>query len=256
MLDSEPSNPRFKLLLAVAIHSKWMMAGVKLMLNGPDTRKEDEDRIEALVTEALPHFRRDPAQAVMAGKLLHFLRRGYDELGRELCEDALAKSAEVSRSLAVIGQMRAVFGETDAALTCFDHAARLTRPGTDAHLYARFLECQALAAAGRWDDLAAAGEDLLSANRVTMVVVQPVFTSPLAPNLKAKAVVALMTRRRVQALFRYINYVSARLFRDPSQRENVLAPLSTLLAAQFGPEVFPEEVEAANDAAKSVRSNV
>ena len=89
---------------------------------GIDDRGRDEDDIESLVLAALPHVQSRPEYAIMAAKLLHFLDRGYYRLARDLAEEAYGSSVSAAGSLAIIGQLRAFAGETEAALRCIDQA--------------------------------------------------------------------------------------------------------------------------------------
>src|SRR5690606_29438734 len=113
-----PDDAAVKIMYATHIHSKYVSFGHVLFQNGIDDRLRDEDDIEKLVLAALPHVQTQPEYAIMAAKLLHFLGRGYEGLARDLAEEAHGSSVAAAGSLAIIGQLRAFAGETDAALRC------------------------------------------------------------------------------------------------------------------------------------------
>ncbi len=242
MLTENPQDAELKLLLAVAIHSKYILTGDRLFAQGTDNRANDEDEMEALVTEALPHIRQRPEYSIVAGKLLYFLQRGYDELGRELCEDAYDDSISVVDSLAIIGQMRAFFGETDFALESIDQALRLARPGSHAHAYALVLKAQALSAAARWDELALVKSEMGRINVILRLVFEPFLCHPARPSNRAKATMLFLSRRRTEGLLMHRHYVSARLFRNPLEGANTLRSFARLAARRHGPDVIPMEV--------------
>lgn len=248
LLARSPDDPELKVLTALAIHSRYVMAGPGLFARGIDTRAEDEDEVERFVTEALPHVRSSPDHAIVAGKLLHFLRRGYEDLAHDLCERAAAESLSVANSLAVVGQMRSFFGDTEGALGCLDQAIGHTRAGSHAHLYALVIKCQALAAAGRWDALHAALRDLSAASRIAGFVLGPLFCDPEAPPMSARAMAYLLSRRRAGATLLHKHYVGARLFLDEAHAANSLRAPVRVLTDRFGPDVVPQEVQAAHPA--------
>lgn len=244
-LAKTPNDAELKLLTALNIQSKYVTAGNKLFASGSNRREADEDEIEDFVTAALPSIRGEPEYAIIAGKLLHFLRRGYDELAKDLCEGAYAQSLAVGRSLSIIGQMRSFFGETDAAVQSLDQALYLARPGSHSHLYGLIIKCQALAAAGRWDELQSARRELSGINSIAGFVLEPMFGRPDAPSIRARAMTYLVKRDRANAMLMHSYYVSARLFRDPEHGANSIRALAGVFANRFGREVIPDEVRSA-----------
>lgn len=244
-LAKTPDDPELKLLIALNTQSKYATGGSRLFMSGNNRREADEDEIEDFVTSALPAIRGEPEYVIIAGKLLHFLRRGYDELAKDLCEGAYAQSVAVGRSLSIIGQMRAFFGETDAAVQCLDQALYLARPGSHAHLYGLVIKCQALAAAGRWDELQSARRELSGINSIAGFVLEPMFGRPDAPSIRARAMTYLVKRDRAYAMLMHKYYVSARLFRDPEHGANSIRALAGVFANRFGHHVIPDEVRSA-----------
>lgn len=245
LLARSPDDPELKLLTALNTQSKYVTLGAKLFAKGIDTREEDEDEIEQFVTEALPHAQRNPEFAIIAGKLLHFLRRGYDDLAHDLCERSYAESVYVGNSLSIVGQMRSFFGETDAAIHCLDQALNLASPGSHSHLYALIIKCQALAAAGRWDALESARRELAGVSSIAGFVLEPLFGDPESPSLRARAMVFLISRRRARAILLHNHYVSGRLFRDPAYGENAMRSVVRVVTDRFGPDIVPDEIRAA-----------
>ena len=245
LLAQTPDDPEIKLLIALNTQSKYVMCGPRLFGSGVNSLAAEEDEIEAFVTDALPFVRRDPEYAIIAGKLLFYLRRGYDELARDLCEGAYAQSLSIGRSLAIIGQMRAFFGETDAALDCVDQAIKLAARGSHAHLYALVIKCQVLAAAARWEALEAARRELAGANRIAGFVLEPMFGNPEAPSMRARAMAYLLKRDKARGMLMHSYHVGGRLFLDPEAGANTLRSLTGVLVRRFGPEIVPDEVRRA-----------
>ena len=244
-LDKSPTDHELKLLIALNTHSKYIVNGVRLFASGHNTREADEDEIEDFVTTALPAIRAEPEYAIIAGKLLHFLKRGYDDLARDVCEGAYAQSVSVGRSLSIIGQMRAFYGETEAALHCHDQALNLARPGSHEHLYSLVIKCQTLAAAGRWDELDSARRELAGANMIAGFVLEPMFGNPASPSLRARALSFLLSREKARAMMTHAHYVGARLFQDPDHGASSIRSLATVLSGRFGSQVIPDEVATA-----------
>ena len=244
-LAAAPNDPELMLLLALNTHSKYISIGHRLFQSGDNAREADEDEIEAFVTAALPAIRVDPDHAIIAGKLLYFLRRGYDTLARDICEEAFAQSVTLGRSLPIVGQMRAYFGDTDAALQCLDQALNLAKPGSRAHLYSLFIKCQVLSAAGRWDALESARRELAGTSFLAGFFFSAHHSNPEAPSLRSRALAYLLGRDRAEAMLMHNYYVSARLFQDPAAGARSLRSLATVLSDRFGPGIVRDEVRQA-----------
>ena len=244
LLAQSQANPELKVLIALNTHSKYVTSGIKLFMSGHNTRELDEDEIEEFVTSALPTIRNDPEYAIVAAKLLYFVKRGYDELARDLCEGAYAQSLSVGKSIAIIGQMRGFFGETDAALQCIEQALNLAKPGSHSHLYALVIKCQILSASRRLDALKFARRELAGANRIAGFMLEPMFGDPETLSLQSRALSFLLRRERARAMLMHKYYTSARLFRDPEHGLNAMRSLTRVLTARFGQEVVPDEVRA------------
>lgn len=239
--EERPDDPALKLFFATHLHSKYILLGWDLFLKGRATCKEDEDRIEELVLSALPDVIHDPTQAIMAAKLLYFLDRGYDDLAVELAEDGLKSSTDIAPCLAIVGQLRAFTGRLPEALGSLEQAARLSPYGSEFHVYAMFMKCQALAASGDWAALSAARAELFKVRPATMVL-EPIFADPIKPSFRSRALTMALTRARARALLMQLAYVSTRLFRDPAMREHSIHGPLRLFTGRFGWDVVPESL--------------
>jgi hypothetical protein len=240
LVEDEPRDPVLKLFYATHLHSKYILRGADLFYRGEETCREDEDRIEDLVLAALPDLR-EPTHRIMAAKLLYFLDRGYDEPATDMAEHGLRDSTSIASSLAIVGQMRSFGGRPQEALPSIDQALGLSDYGSEFHVYTLFIKCQALAAAGDWDGLAGTRRDLYRV-RPRAAIFDPLFTDPHRPSFRSRAVVMALSRDRAHAHLRFVDYVSARLFRDPGMRANSVRALLRLLVGRFGADVVPEEL--------------
>ena len=242
---ADPDDPQIKILQAIHIHTKYVTLGLRLFAEGVDTRLEDEATIETLALEALPYVQTVPEYAIMAAKLLHFVDHGYADLAKTLAEDAYRSSVSIARSMAVIGQLRAFAGETDAALQCLEQSLNLVKPGSQSHLYTLVIKCQALIAAGRWDELKSAKQELYSMSAPLSLFLEPLFTNPETPSFRAKAALLTFNKSRARALLLYNHYISSRLFADPTHRSNAIRTPLSLITRRFGAEVLPSEIRTA-----------
>lgn len=242
LLEASPDDASLKVLYATQIHSKYISFGHVLFQEGIDDRTRDEDDIEALVLSALPHVQSQPEYAIMAAKLLHFLDRGYGGLARDLAEEAYSSSVSAASSLAIIGQLRAFAGETEAALRCIDQALNLVARGSKAHLYTLTIKMQALRAVADFDRLGEAKRELYGVSAAAMLFYEPMFANPDRLSIRSRAAVMMLSREKAAALLKMNNYVSARLFEDPGHRANAILTPLTLVVRRFGKAAVPDEV--------------
>ncbi|MCM5571596.1 winged helix-turn-helix domain-containing protein [Burkholderiaceae bacterium FT117] len=246
--EEDPDDDALKLLYATHLHAKYILRGMQIFLDdGHDTRP-DEDEIERLVLDALPFAQRSPAHTIMAAKLLFFLDRGYGDLAMRMAEEGLRGSTEIASSLAIVGQMRAFAGRTEDALRSLSQAIALSDYGSEFHVYTLVMKCQALAGAGDWAELARARKELYAVRPATTIVFEPLFTDPQRPSLKARALTLALSRARARAALMHYHYVSARLFRQPEHRENVLRAPLRLFVGRFGESVVPDTLRASRSA--------
>lgn len=239
---ADPDNAQLKIMHATHIHSKYVIAGFKLFTSGVDDRKQDEQAIENFVLEALPSVQNEPEYAIMAAKLLHFVNRGYAQLARDIAEDSHRSSVEVAKSLVIVGQLRAFAGETEAALRCIDQALNLTKPGTKSRIYVLVIRCQALLAAGRFDQLTEAKRELYAQSALHAFFFEPFFSDPNKLSLQAKGAILVMSKARATAVLKLNHYISARLFVEQEHRENMILTPLTLIVRRFGARAVPEEI--------------
>lgn len=243
--DREPTNPDLKLMYATHLHSKYVLFGVRLFQNGIDDRERDEEIIETLVLEALPHIQSDPQLAITAAKLLFFLDRGYNDLATNLAEEAHRASILVASSMSIVAQMRAFNGQTREALESVEQAVRLCRHNSDAHLFACVIKMQILMAAGDFERLGKAKREFYALHPASIFFFEPLFSNPCKPSLRAKSVCLMIPKKKAQAFLKNFYYVSARLFKIEEHRENSIRTPYTLFTKRFGPSVVPAEVAAA-----------
>ena len=241
---ANPGDAILKIMYATQIHSKYISLGHTLFQAGIDDRARDEDDIESLVVAALPNVQSQPEYAIVAAKLLHFLDRGYSELAQELAEEAYGLSVSAAGSLAIIGQLRAFAGETESALRSIDQALNLVEHGSKAYLYTLTIKMQALRAVADFERLDEAKRQFFGVAPAAMFFYEPMFANPDKLSIRAKAVTMMLSRDRAVALLKHLNYVSARLFRDPDHRTNSILTPVTLIVRRFGKAGVPEEVVA------------
>ncbi|MCA1334644.1 helix-turn-helix domain-containing protein [Pseudooceanicola marinus] len=243
-----PDDPHLKILQAVHLHTKHVLLGHKLLAAGVDDRAQDEARIEILVTEALPGVSGEPQFTLMAAKLLHFVTPTLGAMVRGLAEEAHARSLDVAGSLPVIGQLRVFLGDTEAGLTCLEQALRLTEAGSQAHLYALVLKCQALVAAGDAARLAEAQAALYAQSALAPLFFEPFFGSAATPTIRGRLAARAMRRPFLVGMLANQHYVSARLFAHREHRDNAIRNALDLVIRRFGAEAVPAEVRQAHPA--------
>lgn len=242
VLALNPDDHLAKLLLATALHTKYIESGIELFIAGADTRTADEDEIEALVTDCLPFIQSEPFYAIMAAKLLYFVDRGYRRMAVELAENAHRASTAVAASLGTVGQMRVFIGQIDQGLASLDQALELCEPGSQFQLYLLVLKAQALLAAGDRAGLDATLHQLCAGLPELKRFLDIMFTSHIAPSPEALVVVQTASEARARAILMLVYYISARLFLYEDHRENILRTPVTLLLQRFGPAIVPKEV--------------
>lgn len=239
--QEQPDDPAIKMMWATHLHTKYVLNGFDLFTNGHDTCSADEAEIETNVLEALDYAQTRPEMAVMAAKLLYFVDRGYRDLALELATQAHRSNTAIASSLAIVGQLYSFTGDTEAAENYLLQAEQLSTPKSDFQIYALTLLCQAYKASGDHLRLAATLKRLYKARPATMLIYEPLFSDPMHPSLRAKAMTLLMSRKRAIGLLKFVTYLSARLFENPEHRQNSLLTPVNLLVRRFGPEVVPQE---------------
>ncbi|SMX23684.1 winged helix-turn-helix domain-containing protein [Boseongicola aestuarii] len=242
--SEHPDDPAIKMMYATHLHTKYITRGRELFHQGEATCEADEAEIEALVLQSLGYVQNRPELAVVAAKLLYFVDRGYKNLALELATEALANCGSVSSSLSIFGQLRGFVGDIGAAVESLTQAKLLSTTGSHHHMYVMVMLCQVLMAAGRREELAVARSELYKQSSVLAVFLEPIFSDPINPSLRAKGVTLMLSRARAVAILRHIFYVSARLFEHQNHRENVLRTPVNLFVRRFGQGIVPADIRA------------
>ncbi len=242
LFEVDPEDAVAKLMKATNIHSKYIFMGHKVFLGPDDPRLVDEDSIEHLVSEALPHIQDQPHLVMTAAKLLFFIDRGYRRMAIELSEAAFRAATTVVASYAAMGQMLCFLGEIDDALQIFDQALELCDEDSEIDAYLLVLKCQAYLAAGDQNKLGNQLQVLFQRHPSSKPVFHITWAFPSALQARAKETLSEITARDASAIILYNYYVAARLFKHPNHLENTLATTIQLLSDHFGEGVVPDEV--------------
>lgn len=242
--SEHPDDPAIKMMYATHLHTKYITRGRDLFYQGEDTCDADEAEIETLVLEALSYAQSRPELAIVAAKLLYFVDRGYKTLALELASNALANCGSVSSSLSLVGQLKGFVGDVDGAVESLTQAKSLSTIGTHHHLYVLVMLCQVLMAADQREELAVARSELYKQSSVLAVFLEPIFSDPINPSLRAKGVTLMLSRARASAILRHVHYVSARLYEHQTHRENVLRTPINLFVRRFGRSIVPDYIKA------------
>jgi hypothetical protein len=241
-LHDNPDDHRAKLMLATALHSKYLLAF--MILPHQDFRARDEDEMEELVLSSLPHLQDNPVFVMAAAKLLYFLHRGHRPLALRLAEDAFASSTAFATSFAVWGQMRMQQGDLEAAVRLFDRGLELCRGDLQFELYLRVMKCQAMLASGSREATDAACEAMYLRGPQTRVHLSLLFSSgkPGETSREAQALLDRLDKEQARGVAIFVNYVCARLFEREEHRANILRGLLKLFVERFGEDVVADEV--------------
>ena len=216
---------------------------MSIFASGADPRKTDEDDIERLVLESLPHLNDDPSFLIVAAKLLFFVDRGYGEMAMDTALRAHRVTTSLLASLPVIGQMYVFMGENEKGNAAIDQALEQCPPGTQLEVYLLILKCEALAAVADYD-----GIDQVLARVYAQVpqietLMEVLFTNPDAPSKAAQQELVGMSRKQAQGMLLYMHYVYGRLLQNPQHRQNAYRTSFTLFTKQFGADIIPAEIE-------------
>ena len=237
-----PDDPHIKLVYATHIHSDYIINGVDLAQHHRERRVRDVEEIETLVLDALDYAQANPQLAIMAAKLLYFVDKGYKPLALELSERAHEACTSVGSSLAIVGQMHSFVGETDLAISYLKQALALARNNATFERYVLVMLCQALIATNQREDLAPYRERIYGHHPLLRIFLEPLFTDPDQPSLRARGAVMVMPRAKMTALLSHIHFAWSRLYEAPEHQANTIrAPLS-LAIRRFGPGVVPDEI--------------
>ena len=242
--EERPDDPAVGLLRAAHLHTKYVQHGWDLFVDGAPGRHADEVEIERLVLNALPFLQDRPDDLVMAAKLLHFLRQGYEGLAFDMAEGALPRVTAPAASLAMIGQLRTFRGDVDAGIELLTQAAGLCERGSELHAWVLAMLCQATLAAGGGGRLTEAHRELVAIRPRSRFGLEIMLADPARPSMPARAAAALISRRRARAILANLWYITGRLFADPRHAENLMRPPVTILRRRFGSTIVPSEIVA------------
>jgi tetratricopeptide (TPR) repeat protein len=239
---SVSDDPALKLMWATHLHSKYVYKGSELFRIDTATCAQDEAEIERLVLESLDFVQARPEYTAMAAKLLYFVDRGYKELALELANMALWSNTALTSSLAIVGQLHGFTDNMDAAECYLTQAVEMSDESSELQVYSLFMLCQAYMAMGDRSKLAATLKRIYKLRPASIVVFEPLFTDPVSPSLRAKAMMLLMKRDQAMGILRQVNYLSARLYENPKHRENALLTPANLIVSRFGRRSIPDDI--------------
>jgi hypothetical protein len=242
-LDDEPDNHLAKLMLATNLHSKYLMSG-PMLLPHQDFRAQDEDEIERLVIAGLPHLQDNPIYVMAAATLLYFIGRGHRRLAIQLVEQVFDSTTAFATSFAILGQIRMLEGDIDAALSLIEQGLELCSHGSEFELYLMVLKCQALLASDQRRALDAVLEVFYAKKAGTREALSIFFASADEAAPAVSNLLESIDAMHAGAMLVWTNYLCARLFRSAEHRKNLLRGPLTRFVKRFGPGVVPEEVRA------------
>jgi len=114
-----PEDPEVAMLQASNLHSQVIAKAGETFIDGLEACRKIDTEIERLVQGALSWCQDKPDKAMLAAKLLYYVEPGYKPLAKELAEKAHRESTAIASSLAIFGQLKNYFGETEETT---DHA--------------------------------------------------------------------------------------------------------------------------------------
>jgi DNA-binding winged helix-turn-helix (wHTH) protein len=237
-----PTDFRAKIMLATNIHTKYLQDSVQIFMSNADPRKDDEDEIESLVTESLPHLQNEPTFLLPSAKLLFFIDRGYNDMAVRMAERLHRESTALAASLPVVGQMRVFTGQNEDGQRALDQALELCEPGSQYEIYLMILKCEALAAVSDRDGLDQVLDEVCARVPQVEVLMQVLFTCAERPSKIAQQALVNMPPAQAKGMLMLTHYVYGRLLQNPVHRANAYRTPVSLFTRQFGPNIIPDEV--------------
>jgi hypothetical protein len=241
-VKTNPTDYRAKIMLATNIHTKYLQDSVQIFSSNADPRKDDEDEIEKLVTESLPHLQSEPSFLLPAAKLLFFIDRGYNDMAVKMAERLHKESTTLAASLPVVGQMSVFVGRNEEGQRAIDQALELCEPGSQYEIYLMILKCEALAAVADHDALDQILDEVCARVPQIEVLMQILFTCSERPSKIAQQALVNMSPAQAKGMLMLTHYVYGRLLKDPEHRANAYRTPVSLFTRQFGPNIIPDEV--------------
>jgi len=232
-----PDDPALGLSAGMALYARLLQQVAPGRVPTPTQWAAVEDEMEDLALGALAAIDQHPLLALGAAKLLFFVDRGHFELAERLAEEAFARSTAFAAAFATLGQLRMCRGAFAEAVGLYDDGIALTPPGSTFHVYLAVLKCTALLAAGDRPGLAAAAEALFAVAPAERLRLGLFLVPPDSDALPAalEAVAAGLPAPYMRDLVFYHYQVSARHFRRPAHRHNVMAGFTRLAGRLHGP---------------------
>ncbi|MGB7756470.1 MAG: tetratricopeptide repeat protein [Salinisphaera sp.] len=240
-LRENPEDHHARISLATTLHTQYVLAGTELLMTG-DERADNDAEIDSLVKTAVPHLSPDGSDILTAAKLLYFANKDNRQQALSIVRDAIETTAALAAGFTVWAQLQMWEGELDRALRLYDQALELSDPGTSFHIYLLVLKSHAAMAL---DPRGAAVVDELYTVKPPTRDELGLFLAPTARidlSPQVDATMASMTRARAQASLRFMHYVTARHFRRPAHRRNVMRRSVALLVRRFGSSIVPADV--------------
>ncbi|MBD8876199.1 winged helix-turn-helix domain-containing protein [Roseibium polysiphoniae] len=241
-VNGNPTDYRAKIMLATNIHTKYLQDSVQIFMSNADPRKDDEDEIETLVTESLPHLQNEPTFLLPAAKLLFFIDRGYNEMAVKMAERLHKESTSLAASLPVVGQMRVFTGQNEDGQRALDQALELCEQGSQFEIYLMILKCEALAAVSDRDGLDQILDQVCARVPQIEVLMQVLFTCSERPSKIAQQALVNMPPAQARGMVMLMHYVYGRLLQNRKHRANAYRTPVSLFSKQFGPNIIPDEV--------------
>ncbi|MEQ3748135.1 MAG: winged helix-turn-helix domain-containing protein [Celeribacter sp.] len=246
LLERDPDSARAQLLLATALHTKYVVNGIEV-LSTSDPRAQDMAEMRTLVRQALPGLHDNPIQTMTAAKILWFCDTDARPEAFAIAARAFDEATAFGSACALMGQMHMWNGDADRGLAYFRKATGFTGPGGPFQIYNLVMICQALAVRGGMRD----GEeelirDLFTRDPRNLVLFSLYYAPPadLDPPEPLGRFIEEMTPVQISALLRNVTFASVRLFNDPTHRRRLLARPYNLIVARHGSTHVPPEVEA------------
>lgn len=242
-LQQNPDDHQTRVMLATAIHSKYILGG-PMAFTDADQHAKDEDEIESLVLAAIPYVQHNGSLALAAAKLLYFLSRGYDQTALSMAEKAFRTTTAFATSFAVLGQMYMFEGEIDEAIRLFDEGIALSTPKSEFEVFLLVLKCQAALASGSPDRLE---EPLAALYRSKPETRQQLgmFFSPstnAGASFKLKTIAKLVSAKKAATIVSFTYSFCARLFKNEHHRINIMKGHMTLIGKNIGYDFVPDNV--------------
>lgn len=233
-----PDDPSLAIMQGLALYADLVQH-----VRPPQDWHEIETEIERLVLDCLPAIQDNPLLVLGAAKLLFFIDRGHFDLASRLADEAFEKSTAFAAAFATLGQMRMAEGAFLDAHLLYDKALELAEAGSEFFVYLKVLKCTASLAAGDRATVDALAAELFAINPIIRMQLGLFLASP-DKDLPADlgAVLASVDASRASSLLSFLYNTSARHFRAPEHRANVMRGLLTHVSRRFGEAAVPEAV--------------